>query len=123
MSRLSKEEKLVQFRIREDFLKQVDEYWPKTGKFSSRSQFIKYLLLEELNSKRLASGKDTPDLRETLKGLKLYEEQRSKKEEELMNTLLNLVDDNKGLKERLEIIEKFVKEELGESLDNHIPQD
>lgn len=117
MSEIQKQERLVQFKIRPDLLKQIDDYWPTTGKFSSRSQFIKYLLLEEINTKRLQSKPDEPsDLDEILKALEISANERIKSEEKFKSQLIERLD---KLDKRINKVEK----ELGDSLDEHVSQD
>lgn len=98
-----KKERQINIRVKKEFLEEVDKYWPAVGNFTNRSEFIIYLLTDELKNRWLMT------------------EER----EAARNKMLGLVGEIKeGLARmniRLSRVEG-VKRELGETLEEHSPQ-
>ena len=116
-----KKEKQVNFRIKENFLEQIDGYWPETGRFSSRSEFIIFLLQDELRNQRLLTQKSSydEDLAKLYDSIVAGQEEKERFREEVTQAFGEI----KVLKERVAEIQNIlkIKKELGETLEEHSP--
>ena len=99
-----KKNKLINFRINFGLLREIDSYWRKTGKFTSRAEFLTFLMVDELTRQRIV----LTDSDET-----------TKEESNFFKSIATRLD---KMEEKLKELDNR-KKELGDSLDNHVPQD